>query len=92
MATETFEFARIASAEEVADYLSSLARSLQGGEVRLESGDHALRLVPAPELKVDVRVRQRESKGSLRLKLGWKRRTTSKAVELQIQVGPLPVS
>ncbi len=48
MGKERFEFARIASLEEIAEYLTSLAVGLKRGEVTLESGERTLRLTPAP--------------------------------------------
>jgi len=90
MAKEIFEFARIASPEEVAEYLSSLASGLKRGEVSLESGERSLHLVPGPEVKLDLRVKQREEKGKLRLEIGWKRRASTKAIELRVAVVPRP--
>jgi len=90
MAKETFEFARIASPEEIAEYLSSLASGLKRGEVSLESGERTLRLTPASDLKVSLRVKDKEEKGKIVLEIGWKPRATPKASDLQVAVGPRP--
>ena len=44
MGKDQFEFARIASPEEIVDYLTSLAVGLKRGEVTLESGERTLHL------------------------------------------------
>jgi amphi-Trp domain-containing protein len=88
MAKEQFEFARLASAEEVAEYLTSLAVGLKRGEVSLESADRALRLTPAPTLKLELNVRDKERKGRLTLEIGWKRQVSSKATDLRVEVAP----
>ena len=90
MAKEQFEFARLASAEEVAEYLTSLAVGLKRGEVALESEERALRLTPAPSLKLELKVRNKERKGRLVLELGWKRQVSSKAADLKVEVAPRP--
>ena len=90
MGKETFEFARIASPEEIAEYLTSLAEGLKRGEVSLESGERTLRLSPASELKIDLRVKDKDEKGRITLEIGWKRRTGTKATDLRVEVGPRP--
>jgi amphi-Trp domain-containing protein len=88
MGKDRFEFARMASAEEVAEYLSSLAVGLKRGEVSLESGERALRLLPGGSLKLEIKVRQKESKGKIALELGWKRSDGARTSELRVAVAP----
>ena len=90
MGKETFEFARIASPEEIAEYLTSLAGGLKCGEVSLESDERTLRLTPASELKIDLRVRDKDEKGRITLEIGWKRRPRPRAGDLWVEVGPRP--
>jgi amphi-Trp domain-containing protein len=87
MGKDHFEFARMASPEEVAEYLSSLAVGLKRGELSLESGERALRLTPGATLKLEIKVRQRESKGKIELELGWKRSEGTRTSELRVAVG-----
>jgi amphi-Trp domain-containing protein len=87
MGKDHFEFARMASAEEVAEYLSSLAVGLKRGELSLESGERTLRLSPAANLKLEIKVRQNESKGKIGLELGWKRSDGSRTSELRVGAG-----
>ena len=88
MSKDRFEFARIASAEEIAEYLTSLADGLKRGEVALESGERALRLTPSNDVKLELKVRDKESKGKIELQLAWKRGSVAKAADLQVQSGP----
>lgn len=88
MGKDHFEFARMASPEEVAEYLSSLAVGLKRGELSLESGERALRLIPAASLKLEIKVRQKESKGKIALEIGWKRADGARTSELHLGVGP----
>ncbi len=88
MGKEHFEFARVASAEEIAEYLSSLAVGLKRGEVSLESGERALRLTPRPELKLEIKVKEKASKGKIELEIGWKRLEGARTSELHVAVGP----
>jgi amphi-Trp domain-containing protein len=90
MGKDRFEFARIASPEEIAEYLTSLAVGLKRGEVSLESGGDTLRLAPAGEVKLELSVRQKEHKGRLEVELGWKRKAGTKAADLRVAVGPVP--
>jgi amphi-Trp domain-containing protein len=90
MAKDRFEFARIASPEEVAEYLTSLAVGLKRGEVTLESGDRGLRLSPAGEVKVELKVGQKERKGKIELEIGWKRPAGARTGDLRVAVGPRP--
>jgi amphi-Trp domain-containing protein len=88
MGKERFEFARIASPEEIAEYLGSLAVGLKRGEISLESGERVLRLSPAADLKLDIKVSHKEDKGKIRLELGWKRPNGVRTSELRVAVGP----
>jgi amphi-Trp domain-containing protein len=72
MGKDNFEFARIASPEEIAEYLTSLAVGLKRGEVSLETGEQTLRLVPSGELKLELKVKQKEEKGKIGLEIAWK--------------------
>lgn len=90
MGKEQFEFARVASAEEIAEYLSSLAVGLKRGELSLESGERALRLSPAANLKLEIKVKQKESKGKIELEIGWKRSDGTRTTELRVSAGPRP--
>jgi amphi-Trp domain-containing protein len=90
MAKDHFEFARLASPEEVAEYLTSLAVGLKRGEVSLESDERALRLAPGPTVKLDLSVRQKEHKGRIKLEIGWKREMSSKAADLRVEVPSRP--
>jgi amphi-Trp domain-containing protein len=89
MGKERFEFARVASPEEVAEYLSSLAIGLKRGELSLESGERALRLNPAANLKLEIKVKQKEAKGKIELEIGWKR-SGNRTSELRVAAGPRP--
>ena len=86
MPKDKFEFARIASPEEVAEYLASLAVGLKRGEVSLESGTRTLHLAPAPDLKLEIRVKDRDEKGKISVEVGWKRRMATKASDLRVDV------
>jgi amphi-Trp domain-containing protein len=88
MGKEHFEFARVASPDEVAEYLSSLAVGLKRGELSLESGDRALRLSPAAIVKLEIKVKQKESKGRIELEIGWKRSDGTRTTDLRVGAGP----
>jgi amphi-Trp domain-containing protein len=90
MAKDHFEFARVASPEEVAEYLSSLAVGLKRGELSLESGDRALRLSPAAIVKLEIKVKQKESKGKIELEIGWKRSDGTRTTDLRVAAGSRP--
>jgi amphi-Trp domain-containing protein len=93
MAKDQFEFARLASPEEVAEYLTSLAVGLKRGEISLESDERALRLIPAPTVKLELGVRDKERKGRITLEIGWKRQVAlPKAADLRVDVPPRPRS
>ncbi len=88
MGKDRFEFARIASPEEIAEYLASLAVGLKRGEVSLESGERVLRLTPASDVKLDLRAQQKEQKGKLRVEIGWKRQVAARLSDLRVQARP----
>ncbi len=88
MGKDHFEFARVTSAEEVAEYLSSLAVGLKRGELSLESGERALRLSPTATLKLEIKVKQKDSKGKIELEIGWKRSDGTRTTELRVATGP----
>ena len=73
MAKNSVQFARIASPEEIAEYLTSLAVGLKRGEVSLESGERSLHLSPAGDIKLELKAGQKEHKGRIELEIGWKR-------------------
>lgn len=88
MGRDGFEFARIGSSDEIAEYVASLAMGLKQGEVSLESGEQTLRLVPASNIKLEMKVKQKDQKGKIDLEIGWKRGTATKATDLRIQISP----
>jgi amphi-Trp domain-containing protein len=90
MAKNNVQFARIASPEEIAEYLTSLAVGLKRGEVSLESGDRSLHLSPASDLKLELKAGQKERKGRIEIEIGWKRSTAVKTSELRVAVGSRP--
>jgi amphi-Trp domain-containing protein len=90
MGKDTFEFARMASPEEVAEYLSSLAVGLKRGELSLESGERALRLTPTSNLKLEIRVKQKDARGKIALELGWKRSNGTRTTDLRVAAGAHP--
>ena len=90
MGKDTFEFARIASPEEIAEYLTSLAVGLKRGEVTLEYGERALRLAPGSDIKLQLKVKGKDEKGKIELELGWKSGPAPRAESLQVQVGVRP--
>ena len=57
MGKDKFEFARIASPEEIAEYLTSLAAGLKRGDVSFESRQRTLHLNPASDLKIELTVK-----------------------------------
>jgi amphi-Trp domain-containing protein len=87
MSKDRVEFARIASPEETAEYLSSLAVGLKRGEVSLESGEQRLQLFPAGDIKLELKVTQKERKGQIAIELGWKRQSAPKPAVLRVAIG-----
>jgi amphi-Trp domain-containing protein len=90
MAKNSVQFARIASPEEIAEYLTSLAVGLKRGEISLESGERSLHMSPASDVKLELKAAQKERKGRIVLEIGWKRSTAAKTSELRVAVGPRP--
>jgi len=90
MAKNSVQFARIASPEEIAEYLTSLAVGLKRGEVSLESGERSLHLSPASDVKLELKAGQKERKGRIEIEIGWKRSTSTKTSELRVSVGQRP--
>src|SRR2546425_10560791 len=90
MAKNTVQFARIASPEEIAEYLTSLAVGLKRGEISLESGERSLHLSPTSDVKLELKAGQKERKGRIELEIGWKRSTAAKTSELRVKVGQRP--
>jgi amphi-Trp domain-containing protein len=90
MGKDNFGFARIASPEEIAEYLTSIAVGLKRGEVNLESGEQSLRLTPGSEVKLELRVRQKEESGKIGLEIAWRRTGSPKAITLQVHAGERP--
>ena len=88
MGKDKFEFARIASPEEVAEYLTSLAVGLKRGEVSLESGKRTLRLNPVADLKLELKVKDRDDKGKVEIEIAWKQRSLTTAADLRVDIGP----
>ena len=87
MAKNSVQFARIASPEEIAEYLTSLAVGLKRGEISLESGERSVHLSPASDVKLELKVGQKERKGRIELEISWKRSTAAKTSELRVAVG-----
>jgi amphi-Trp domain-containing protein len=90
MAKDRFEFELIGTADEIAEYLTSLAAGLKRGEVSLESGERALRLVPPGEVKLELKVGTKARKGKIALEIAWKRREGARVSDLRVEVGPRP--
>ena len=90
MAKNSVQFARIASPEEIAEYLTSLAVGLKRGEISLESGERSLHMAPASDVKLELKASQKEHKGRIELEIGWKRSMAAKTSELRVAVGPRP--
>ena len=90
MAKNSVQFARIASPEEIAEYLTSLAVGLKRGEVSLESGDRSLHMSPASDVKLELKATQKEHKGRVEIEIGWKRSTSTRTSELRVTSGSRP--
>lgn len=90
MSKDRFEFARIASPEEVSEYLGSLAAGLKRGEVNLESGHRRVYLATPTDVKLELRVTQKDRKGRIHIAIGWKRLPASRMAELRVVAGPPP--
>jgi amphi-Trp domain-containing protein len=90
MGKNSFEFARLASPEEIAEYLTSLAVGLKRGEVSLEAGERSLHLSPASDVKLELKVAQKEHKGRISVEIGWKRSLAARTSELRVAAGSGP--
>jgi amphi-Trp domain-containing protein len=86
MAKDRFEFELIGTADEIAEYLTSLAAGLKRGEVALESGEHALRLSPPGEVKLELKIGSKGHKGQIAVEVAWKRREGARASDLRVEV------
>jgi amphi-Trp domain-containing protein len=82
---------RIATPGQAADVLASLAQGVKRGELTLESGGRALRLVVAPDLTLELVVTQKEEKGRIALQLAWKPVAPRRGEDLRVAVGRRPV-
>jgi len=69
-----FEFARIASPDEVAECLTSVAHGLKRGEVSFTSGGLAVRFAPTAGIVVELKATEKGEQGRLRVRIGWKAR------------------
>ena len=87
MAKNSVQFARIASPEEIAEYLTSLAVGLKRGEVSLESGERSIHMSPASDVKLELKAAQKEHKGRVEIEIGWKRSTSARTSELRVTSG-----
>ncbi|HEX9819229.1 MAG TPA: amphi-Trp domain-containing protein [Methylomirabilota bacterium] len=63
---------------------------LKRGKVSLESGERALRLSPVANVKLEIKVRQKEAKGKIAIEIGWKRSDGARTSELRVAAGPRP--
>lgn len=86
MARDRFEFGLSGTPEEIADYLTSVARGLKRGEVSLESGVRALWLVLPGEIKLELKVATTASRGKVKIEIAWKRRNGARAGDLHVEV------
>jgi amphi-Trp domain-containing protein len=87
MAKDKFEYARIASPEEVADYLTALAAGFERGEVTLEPGTRTLRLSPDADLKLELAIKDKPEKGKVAIEIAWKQRLAARATDLRVASG-----
>ena len=79
-----FEFARIASPDEVAECLTSVAHGLKRGEVSFTSGGLVLRFVPSAGIVVELKATEKGGHGGLRVRIGWKARSKKDVTALRI--------
>jgi amphi-Trp domain-containing protein len=78
---------RLAPPGQVADVLASLAHGVKRGELTLESGGRALRLVPTSDLTLELVVTQKEEKGRIALQLAWEPVAPRRGQDLRVAVG-----
>jgi amphi-Trp domain-containing protein len=88
VARDSFEFARLLPADELAHYLTALASDLKRGRISLESGTRTWNGAPRAEVKVALRVKDRPDRGKIKLALTWKRGTDARAADLRIEAAP----
>jgi amphi-Trp domain-containing protein len=90
VARESFEFARLLLADDLARYLAGLASDLKRGHVNLESGTRSWSGAPRAEMKLALRVKDRPDRGKIKLALTWKRGPDTRAADLRIEAAPRP--
>jgi amphi-Trp domain-containing protein len=78
---------RLAPRGQVADVLASLAQGVKRGELTLESGGRALRLVTTSNLTLELVVTQKEEKGRIALQLAWEPVAPRRGQDLRVAVG-----
>ena len=86
MAKDRFEFELVGTADEIAEYLTSLAAGLKRGEVSLESGERALRLSPPSEVELELKIGSKGHKSKIAVEVGWKRKEGARATDLRVEV------
>jgi amphi-Trp domain-containing protein len=83
---------RLAAPGQVADVLASLAQGVKRGELTLESGGRALRLVPTSELSLELIVTRKEGKARVALQLAWEPTAPRRGQDLRVAVGRRPAA
>jgi amphi-Trp domain-containing protein len=78
---------RLAPPGQVADVLASLAHGVKRGELTLESGGRALRLITTSDLTLELVVTQKEEKGRIALQLAWEPAVPRRGEDLRVAVG-----
>jgi amphi-Trp domain-containing protein len=78
---------RLATPGQVADVLASLAQGVKRGELALEPGGRALRLVPTSDLTLELVVTQKEEKGRITLQLAWEPAAPRRGEDPRVAVG-----
>src|SRR5205807_10219134 len=73
-----FEFARIASPDEVAECLTSVAHGLKRGEVSFTSGGLAVRFAPTAGIVVELKATEKGEQGRLRVRIRSEERRVGK--------------
>ncbi|HEY7268505.1 MAG TPA: amphi-Trp domain-containing protein [Dehalococcoidia bacterium] len=71
---DSLEFSAQVSADEAAEYLEALARSLREGRALFESGDRSISLELGPSVKIELEAESDPTKGksSVDLSLSWR--------------------
>jgi len=88
-----FEYATVAEASRVADYLNSIADGLRRGDLDLGASDQHLHLSPGGVVRLEVEASCNPDKGaaSLQLEISWKvvlAAGEERGVELEIGSSP----